>query len=110
MFRHRRRPNHEREVTFAIHNPYAEPISFSNNGEDWRAFLEYGFMQEGAVQQVVLGDGDHASIRIPAGESVLHQMKIKAPTTPGKYKLFISIRTEPFPGPRNSRMITMEVS
>jgi hypothetical protein len=98
-----------REVTFSIYNPYREPIHFSNAGERWKVFLEYGFIQDGAVREVLPADPGYEHIRVPAGESALHRMKIKAPDSPGKYKLFISVRTEPFIGPRNSGMINVQV-
>ena len=32
-----------------IYNPYNQSISFANDGQLWRCFLEYGFMEKGKI-------------------------------------------------------------
>jgi hypothetical protein len=92
-----------------FYNPYQEEISFSNKGQKWNCYLEYGYMKEGKLIDVFsLGERFH-EFTISSKKEVNITANIKAPSESGKYKLIFSIRTDPFPGTRNSRMISINV-
>lgn len=92
-----------------ITNPYNESISLGNTGEPWKCYLEYGFKKDDELSEFkpVVTDLEH--VRIGAGASVEIEGLIKAPVEAGKYKMILSLRTEPFLGGRNSNMIGVEV-
>ncbi len=101
----------KRVINFIIYNPYEEVVSFSNDKQKWFLKLYYGFYKNGNIEQLTqIEDADnYRSILIePKGKHQL-KMDITAPKNPGNYKLFISVKTDPFPGARNSRMINMNV-
>lgn len=98
-----------KDLQLKISNPYHESVALGNAGAAWKCYLEYGFKLgpdlgefkavEAAIENVVIG----------AGQSVLIKGKLTAPAVAGKYKLLFSVRTDPFPGARNSSMIAVEV-
>lgn len=98
------------DMELHIHNPYADTIHFSNNGAHWKCFIEYGYTtQVYEAGRYRLIDGDYEKLRIPPGETIALPVRIKAPESTGKYMLIFSVRTEPFPGARNSPKYTIEV-
>jgi hypothetical protein len=97
----------EKIVSFKIKNPYLKPVSFNQKKFKQHAKIQYGYLLNGDLISVT-------SVTVPfdylnAGESKLIDIKIKAPQKMGSYKLFLSIKTEPFTGTRNSKMITLKV-
>ncbi len=97
------------QVLLEIQNPYNEAISFSNEGERWNAFFEYTFVKDGVIGDFYPIPENMQLLRIPAKGNVTVPVSVKAPAEPGDYYLFFSIRTEPFPGARNSKMIKVEI-
>ena len=99
-----------RKLKLKIHNPYNQSISFANANQQWKCFLEYGFMENGSLKDFKPVISDFNKLVIPAKESVEISAIIRAPMQAGKYKLIFSIRTEPFPGSRNSNMISVIIN
>ena len=99
-----------RKLKLKIHNPYNQSISFANAGQQWKCFLEYGFMENGSLKEFKPVISGFNKLVIPAKESVEISAIIRAPMQAGKYKLIFSIRTEPFPGSRNSNMIPVIIN
>lgn len=99
-----------RKLKLSIHNPYNQSISFGNNNENWKCTLEFGFMSKGKINEFKPVVSNFNNLIIPAGETVDTYAIIRAPSLPGDYKLIFSIRTEPFPGSRNSRMISVTIN
>lgn len=98
-----------RNTTFLIHNPYGQEVDFSDLEGQAEIELLYGFYEQGQVVQVKSITEAYKQIKIPAKGSIRFTVGIQAPRKPGKYKLFIALRTAPFPGSRNSEMINMNV-
>jgi hypothetical protein len=92
-----------------ITNPYNESISFGNAGETWKCYLEYAFKRGDNMDEFKPVLADIENIKIGAGASVEVEAAIKAPVDAGKYKMILSLRTEPFSGGRNSNMIGVDV-
>ena len=104
------KPGEKIAFPLGVYNPYRETISLGNGGEQWKCYLEYGFKKEGGFgefKSFTIGHLDQ--VRIGPQQQSEVWGTITAPQEPGKYKLVFSLRTEPFAGPRNSDMISIEV-
>lgn len=99
-----------RLVPFKIYNPYQEMVSFSDKGEKWKCRLSYAYYKEGRVISVFPVKENFQNFSIKPKGTYLLKIYIKAPEQTGKYKLIISVQTDPFPGARNSNMINMYVN
>lgn len=99
-----------REVAFSIHNPYNREVDLSDQPDLTAVELSYGFYENGQVTQVKPINAAYKQIKIPANGNAQFNINIQAPSKPGKYKLFITLRTAPFPGSRNSGMIDLNVN
>lgn len=100
----------EKTIEFTIINPQDKGISFSNENEKWKCEFLYGFLQDGSVFQTQQITENLNQISLKAKESKNITIKIKAPSKTGDYKLFLSIKTAPFAGTRNSKMMSMKVN
>jgi hypothetical protein len=98
-----------RSLKLKVTNPYHEQIVLGNKNQRWKCYLEYSFKKDDVLEdfQPVLADLEQ--LNIAAGASAEVTGTIKAPATAGKYKLILSLRTEPFRGGRNSNMIAVEI-
>lgn len=101
--------NEVKTLQLKITNPYAETISLNNQTGSPGCYLEYSFKTGDQLDEFKAVGADLKSLTIKAGQTVIIPGTIKAPATSGKYKLILSIRTDPFPGARNSNMITVTV-
>lgn len=98
-----------KKVTLEITNPYHEPISLGNAGEEWKCFLEYGFKKNGTFIYFKTFKTDISQLIIAPKATVRVNGMLEVPEEAGKYKLIFSLRTEPFSGGRNSGMITADL-
>jgi len=98
-----------RKTTFLIHNPYNHAVDLSDQPGQARVELLYGFYDQGQVVQTRPITAAYKQIKIPANGTAQLAFEIQAPEKTGKYKLFIALKTAPFPGSRNSGMINMNV-
>lgn len=101
--------NEERSITFEVKNPYHHAVNFSDQNEKWTCSFQYGFLEEGEVTLLTPFKSDLSQTILKAGETKKFQINIKTPSKPGDYKLFLSIKTQPFAGTRNSKMISLKV-
>ncbi|MEO5912155.1 MAG: glycosyltransferase family 39 protein [Pelobium sp.] len=101
--------NEERLITFEVKNPYAQSVNFSDQNEKWTCSFQYGFMEEGKIFKLTPFESELKQAILKAGETKKIQINIKSPSKPGDYKLFLSIKTQPFAGTRNSKMISVKV-
>lgn len=102
-------PDEVKNIELIINNPYQEEINLKNVNANWKVYLEYGYMQKGKILEIFTIDNAFEGLVIEPLEQEKISVQVKAPPTAGEYKLFFSIRTEPFPGNRNSGMIKMKV-
>jgi len=98
-----------RTLKLKISNPYHERIMLGNKNEKWKCYLEYSFKKDDVTEDFQPVHADLEQLNIAAGASAEVAGTIKAPATAGKYKLILSLRTEPFRGSRNSNMIAVEI-
>jgi len=92
-----------------ISNPYDEEISLGNTGQKWKCYLEYGYKKGADLGEFKLVAADLEAVKIEGHGSAVIDAEIEAFAEAGKYKLVLSLRTDPFPGSRNSNMISVEV-
>ncbi|RVT98191.1 glycosyltransferase family 39 protein [Mucilaginibacter limnophilus] len=95
-----------KEITLKITNPYSYPVSFSNEKQKHKVFLEACFFKLKNEQAVQSADTGFNNIILQPGQNIHYKFKITAPKQKGRYDLLFSIRTEPFSGSRNSGIIT----
>ncbi|MDA9555021.1 glycosyltransferase family 39 protein [Pelobium sp.] len=101
--------NQKVEIEFKVSNPYQHPINFSSNHQKWACSFQYGFLKDGEVINIEKIPSTLNNLILGAKQSKNVKINIRAPSASGNYKLFISIKTEPFAGTRNSKMIGMKV-
>ena len=99
------------QVVFQLRvtNPYPYPINFSNTGQLHELVLGACFIQgEKQVysQRVPL---TFYNIQLAPHQSTFYTFPVKAPIQKGHYDLIFSLRTQPFPGGRNSRIVNFTV-
>jgi hypothetical protein len=99
-----------RSVKIKVYNPYPESISLSNKDEIWKAYLDCGFIEKGKVLHYNPVISKINQVTIASQSSVSIPVIIRAPSKRGEYKLVFSIRTDPFPGSRNSNMIPVKIN
>ena len=88
-----------------IKNPYPIAISFSNKGQLHHAFLEACFFDEKGDAKIQQADTTFNNIALKPGQSTHYSFTIVTPKQKGQYELMFSIRTEPFNGSKNSRIV-----
>lgn len=102
--------NEERLITFNVINPYHKTVDFASNKQQTDCTFQYVYHLNGELFKIEAFPTSASDLRIEAHQSKLIQLKIKAPAAKGNYKLFISIKTNPFSGTRNSKMIGLNVN
>jgi hypothetical protein len=102
--------NETKSVTFTLRNPYSKTISFSDDDEKWKCSFQYGFMKDGEVINLLPLSKSLKNISLKANETKVLSLNITSPNQSGDFKLFLSIKTEPFAGTRNSKMISLKVN
>ena len=103
------KPGETRTSEFLVSNPYNFEVNFADQEGESAVELLYGFYQLGQVVQVTSISNPYKQLKVPANGHTRINLDIQAPKEPGKYMLFIAVRTAPFPGSRNSGMIKMNV-
>jgi len=96
-------------MSFLVYNPYDQNIDFSAFQPENAIEILYGFYDKGQVVEVKTDTTSHKKILIPAKGSIKMYLTLQAPAKPGNYKLFIAVKTPPFPGSRNSDMLNINV-
>jgi hypothetical protein len=98
-------PGQKQRFDLTITNPYPYSISFSNKGWLHPAVLEACFFTENGVMTLQPADTAFNEISLQPGQGTHFNFTVKAPDIKGKYELIFSIRTQPFTGSKNSRII-----
>lgn len=102
-------PGQKKDFDLTFKNPYPFPISFTNSNQKHKVFLEACFFKK--IDQISLQKSDDSfnNISLKTGETGHFKFNVTAPMQPGKYELIFSIRTEPFAGGRNNKIINITV-
>ncbi|HWD86530.1 MAG TPA: glycosyltransferase family 39 protein [Mucilaginibacter sp.] len=92
-----------------IFNPYHYAINFANAGYEHHVALEACVLKEGNQVSVQAAGNDFNRINLDPGHNGHFTFNFAAPLAKGNYQLFFSLRTDPFPGSKNSRIISLTV-
>lgn len=101
--------NETKSISFTLKNPYSKTISFSNDDEKSKCSFQYGFMKDGEILKLIQFSETLKKLNLKANETKTLSLNITSPNQSGDFKLFLSIKTEPFAGTRNSKMISLNV-
>jgi len=92
-----------------ITNVYPFAINFNNSGYQHEVYFEACLFQEGNIIQVQEAGDDFHQLAINPHESKHYKFKLIAPERKGDYTLMFSLRTDPFLGSKNSRIINLTI-
>jgi hypothetical protein len=92
-------------LNIAITNPYSYAIDFSNKGYLHKVYLEACFFDRKGVMISQMADTTFNKIALKPGQSTHYNFPIVSPKQKGPYDLLFSLRTDPFPGSKNSRIV-----
>jgi len=102
-------PGQNDTLVLKLTNPYPYPINFSNYGQRNEVVMGACFFIGDLMVSGKQADSTFNQILLPPGESSLYTYTLTAPLKKGKYDVLFSIRTEPFEGSKNSRVIHLTV-
>ena len=100
----------EKTIFFlSVKNPYPNPISFSNKGYLHPVLLEACFFKGDSLLDIQKADSSFNQVNLKTGETAHYTFTVNAPLKKGNFDLLFSLRTDPFPGSKNSRIINFTV-
>jgi hypothetical protein len=102
-------PGQKINFDLVIDDPYAFPISFSDSGYSHPVALEACIFKGNDVISLQKAPGSFNRLMIKPGQKVKYVFPVDPPKAKGNYELVFSIRTDPFPGGKNSRVVKVEV-
>jgi hypothetical protein len=92
-----------------VTNSYRHPITFSDSGYLHPVRLEYCFFKGDVLASAAEAKATYKKISLQPGESTHYSFPVTSPKEKGNYNLVFSLRTDPFPGSKNSRVIKVTV-
>ncbi|HVW94660.1 MAG TPA: glycosyltransferase family 39 protein [Mucilaginibacter sp.] len=102
-------PSAVTKFDLTIKNPYGHPISFGDQGYTHAVKFEYCILDGGDLKTVHAADSSFNKITLQPGESIHYTFPVISPVEKGEFNLIFSLRTDPFPGSKNSRVIKLTV-
>ncbi len=102
-------PGQKLALRLQITNPYNVAINFGNQGYQHQVVLEACTFVGLNEQSVQASGQDFHLIYLGPGEGKPYTFNFTAPLIKGNYTLLFSVRTDPFPGSKNSRIIKLNV-
>lgn len=102
-------PGQKIQFDLSLTNPYPFDVTFTNSEYKHPVFLEGCFYKGNDITIVQQADTSFNDVVIVKGANAGYRFIITAPTDKGKYEFFFSIRSEPFAGSKNSRLIKFTV-
>ena len=102
-------PGQKIDFDLSVDDPYAFPISFSDSGYTHLVVLEACFFKGTDIISTQKAPESFNLVKIKPGEKANYHFTVAAPLTKGTYELLFSLRTDPFPGGKNSRIIGFTV-
>jgi hypothetical protein len=102
-------PGQKLVFDLTVTNPYDHPISFTNKGYIHPVVLEACFLKGDSTTMVQKAADTFNNISLKPGKSIHYSFAVTAPMQKGNMELLFSLRTEPFPGSKNSRIINFTV-
>jgi hypothetical protein len=97
----------ETPIDLTITNPYPYSVDFSNKKAQHQVILASVFFKsDGLIFARKSGDNFN-NIKLKPGQSTHYTFYLIAPRIKGKYEMMFSIRTQPFEGSKNSKIINL---
>jgi 4-amino-4-deoxy-L-arabinose transferase-like glycosyltransferase len=93
----------------AVTNPYDHSINFSDKGNLHAVVLQACFFKGDSTVEVQQAPATFNQISLKPQEITYYRFTISAPRQKGELELLFSLQTDPFPGSKNSRIITFTV-
>ena len=103
------RPGQPLTLNVLLTNPYAQAIDFGEMVHGEPITLSACFYQQDELKLEQQAPQNFRQLHIAARKTGKYRFAIQAPLAPGRYDLVFSIRTAPFTGGRNSRVIYFTV-
>jgi hypothetical protein len=102
-------PGQKAVFDLTVTDPYPYPISFSDKGYLHPVILQACFFKGTIFINAQNADDGYKKINLKPGESAHYTFTLVAPLEKGNFDMLFSLRTEPFPGSKNSRIINFTV-
>lgn len=103
------KPGQQVQFDLKISNPYSFPISFTDSGYTHKVFLEACFFKGPDLVVTRAAGNDFHRLWIPPHHMASYSFTLRAPEASGNYEMLFSLRTDPFPGSKNSKIIKFAV-
>jgi len=102
-------PGQKLSFDLTVTNPYPYPISFSSKGYLHPVVLEACLFKGDMLLNTQQADHAFNQINLNPGQNASYTFALTAPVEKGNFDLLFSLRTDPFPGSKNSRIISITV-
>jgi len=102
-------PGKKIALSLKVTNPYSYPIGFGDAGYSHLVFMEACIFQGNDEINVQKANTSFNKIKLKPGESGSFTFVLDAPKIKGNFDLLFSLRTDPFPGSKNSKIISLTV-
>lgn len=96
-------------IDLAIVNPYPYTVDFSNKKRQNEVLLGVCFFKSDGLSFAQKSGDDFNNIVLKPGASAPYTFHFIAPAAKGSYEMMFSVRTWPFEGSKNSKVIHLEV-
>jgi hypothetical protein len=93
-----------------VTNPYPYPVNFSNTGYKHKVVMEGCIFKGDILINAQEGPDNFNNIYLKSGESNQYTFTLTSPLKTGNFDVVFSLRTDPFPGSKNSRIIKLTVN
>jgi hypothetical protein len=93
-----------------VNNPYPYPVSFSNKNCSHQVVMEACLFKGDTLINTQKAPDSFNDISLHPGGSTHYAFTLQSPLQKGKYDLVFSLRTDPFPGSKNSRIVKLAVN
>jgi hypothetical protein len=103
------KPGQKVDFELTITNPYNYSINFKNEGEPHELIMAGCFYKGALFKSATRAGNDFGLLTIAPHQVAHYKLTVIAPLIKDRYDLLFSIRTTPFPGGRNSRIINFTV-
>jgi hypothetical protein len=102
-------PGEEMSVDLNITNPYSYTINFGNTGYEHQVWFEACLFRDANIVLVREAGDDFHELVLKPGAIKHYKFKFAAPQQKGNYTMMFSLRTDPFLGSKNSRIISLTI-
>ncbi len=103
-------PGQKIVFNLTVTNPYPNPISFSNKNCSHQVIMEACLFKGDVMINGQKAPDNFNNINLQPGDSTHYTFTLNSPLKKGKFDLVFSLRTDPFPGSKNSRIIKLTVN